>query len=237
MPAEDLAAIADQHLHTAVHNPEQLAALETADLSEPVTVWMKLDTGMHRLGVRPESAEAFYQRLCQCKNVRQPVNMVSHFARADEPELRRNGTAAGYLHHLLRRQTGDALDRGFGRDPAVAAVALRLGALRASFFMAFRRWRTNPGGRILAFSRLCRWFQSLIAVREHKAESRWVTAAPGSASAIPVLAWWRWAMATVIPAPRHRRERRCWSMVREVKIVGRVAMDMICVDLGTAGPG
>lgn len=27
-------------------------ALETAELSEPVTVWMKLDTGMHRLGVR-----------------------------------------------------------------------------------------------------------------------------------------------------------------------------------------
>lgn len=33
---------------------------------------MKLDTGMHRLGVRPEQAEAFYHRLTQCKNVRQP---------------------------------------------------------------------------------------------------------------------------------------------------------------------
>ena len=75
--AEDLAVIAAQRLHTAVHSPEQLAALEQADLPEPVTVWMKLDTGMHRLGVRPEEAEAFYQRLSQCKNVRQPVNVVS----------------------------------------------------------------------------------------------------------------------------------------------------------------
>lgn len=41
--------IAAQRLHTAVHSPEQLAALEQADLPEPVTVWMKLDTGMHRL--------------------------------------------------------------------------------------------------------------------------------------------------------------------------------------------
>lgn len=48
--AEDLAVIAAQRLHTAVHSPEQLAALEQADLPEPVTVWMKLDTGMHRLG-------------------------------------------------------------------------------------------------------------------------------------------------------------------------------------------
>ena len=78
--------ISAQRLHTAVHNREQLEAPEAAKLAEPVTVWMKLDTGMHRPGVRPEQAEAFYQRLTQCENVRQPVNIVSHFARADEPE-------------------------------------------------------------------------------------------------------------------------------------------------------
>lgn len=59
--ARDLPTISAQHFHTAVHNEEQLAALEEASLDEPVTVWMKLDTGMHRLGVRPEQAEAFYQ--------------------------------------------------------------------------------------------------------------------------------------------------------------------------------
>ena len=77
--ASDLPTISAQRLHTAVHNQEQLEALEAAVLAEPVTVWMKLDTGMHRLGVRPEQAEAFYQRLTQCENVRQPVNIVSHF--------------------------------------------------------------------------------------------------------------------------------------------------------------
>lgn len=50
--ARDLPTISAQHFHTAVHNEEQLAALEEASLDEPVTVWMKLDTGMHRLGVR-----------------------------------------------------------------------------------------------------------------------------------------------------------------------------------------
>jgi len=84
--AADLPVISAQQLHTAVHSPEQLEALEQAELPEPVTVWMKLDTGMHRLGVLPEQADAFWQRLSQCKNVRQPVNIVSHFARADEPE-------------------------------------------------------------------------------------------------------------------------------------------------------
>ncbi len=51
-----------------------------------MTVWMKLDTGMHRLGVRPERRRRFTRVYSGCKNVRQPVNIVSHFARADEPE-------------------------------------------------------------------------------------------------------------------------------------------------------
>ncbi|MFN6882048.1 alanine racemase, partial [Proteus mirabilis] len=75
--AVDLPILVVNHIETVVHSEEQLEALENADLEEPVKVWMKLDTGMHRLGVRPEEAEAFYQRLCACKNVQQPVNLVS----------------------------------------------------------------------------------------------------------------------------------------------------------------
>ncbi|WP_302789513.1 alanine racemase, partial [Escherichia coli] len=84
--AEDLPVLVANNIETAVHSIEQLEALEQAELARPVPVWMKLDTGMHRLGVRPEHAEAFYQRLCACRNVAQPVNIMSHFSRADEPE-------------------------------------------------------------------------------------------------------------------------------------------------------
>ncbi len=84
--AEDLPVLVANNIETAVHSIEQLEALEQAELARPVPVWMKLDTGMHRLGVRPEQAEAFYQRLCACRNVAQPVNIMSHFSRADEPE-------------------------------------------------------------------------------------------------------------------------------------------------------
>ena len=36
--AADLALISAQRLHTVVHSPEQLAALEQAELAEPITV-------------------------------------------------------------------------------------------------------------------------------------------------------------------------------------------------------
>ena len=81
---DDLPVLAANNIQTAVHSVEQLDALEQMQLSNPVTVWLKLDTGMHRLGVRPEEAEAFCERLAKCRNVVQPFNFITHFSRADE---------------------------------------------------------------------------------------------------------------------------------------------------------
>lgn len=71
--AVDLPILVVNHIETVVHSEEQLEALENADLEEPVKVWMKLDTGMHRLGVRPEEAEAFINDfvLVKCPTTRQ----------------------------------------------------------------------------------------------------------------------------------------------------------------------
>ena len=42
----------------AVHEPGQLGMLEPARLERRLTVWLEVDTGMNRLGFRPEAAEA-----------------------------------------------------------------------------------------------------------------------------------------------------------------------------------
>jgi alanine racemase len=82
--ADDLPVLAANNLQTAVHTEEQLQALEQMTLPNPVTVWVKLDTGMHRLGVRPEEVDAFCARLAKCKNIVQPFNFITHFSCADE---------------------------------------------------------------------------------------------------------------------------------------------------------
>ncbi len=51
------------NIQTVVHCEEQLIALEQADLETPVVVWLKIDSGMHRLGVRPEQYDEFISRL------------------------------------------------------------------------------------------------------------------------------------------------------------------------------
>ncbi|GAL13811.1 alanine racemase [Vibrio astriarenae] len=84
--AMDLPVLVTNNIQTVVHCEEQLDALEQAELDAPVVVWLKVDSGMHRLGVRPEQYQDFVQRLHACKNVAKPLRYMSHFASADEPE-------------------------------------------------------------------------------------------------------------------------------------------------------
>lgn len=72
-----------QHrLSVVVHSLLQLEQLEQASLTEPLDVWLKVDTGMHRLGIELKQADEFYQRLKASNNVSDVV-LMSHLANAD----------------------------------------------------------------------------------------------------------------------------------------------------------
>ena len=82
--AAELPLCARHGLEIAVHHPEQVRMLELARLERPVRVWLKIDTGMHRLGLDPETTPAVFQRLRDCPAVAPAMGLMSHLARADE---------------------------------------------------------------------------------------------------------------------------------------------------------
>ncbi|MFY0665581.1 MAG: alanine racemase [Natronospirillum sp.] len=85
--ADELPLIDQHQLWTGLHTDEQLAALQAyaPQLRHPLTVWVKLDSGMHRLGFAPERAAALHATVSALPNVADIV-MMTHFARSDEPE-------------------------------------------------------------------------------------------------------------------------------------------------------
>ncbi len=85
--ADELSAIDELELDITVHSPHQLQQLLAADLSRPVNVWLKLDTGMHRLGFNAEQFKQAYRQLADSEKVAEIV-LMSHFARADETACR-----------------------------------------------------------------------------------------------------------------------------------------------------
>ena len=63
---EDLRLAAELGLETMVHDDSQLQALEQVSLPRPIRIWLKLDTGMHRLGMAPAQLAACVRRLQGC---------------------------------------------------------------------------------------------------------------------------------------------------------------------------
>ncbi|MGQ0659133.1 MAG: alanine racemase [Chromatiales bacterium] len=82
--AQEVAEIRRYWTDTAVHSEEQLAMIERQSGPATLDVWLKIDTGMHRLGIPPESVPETWRRLRACPAVRQPVRLMTHLASAQE---------------------------------------------------------------------------------------------------------------------------------------------------------
>lgn len=87
--ADELPLIEQHGLWCVVHSWWQLEAIERSHVSTPLTVWLKMDSGMHRVGLHPAEYQAAYQRLLASGKVAKVV-LMSHFARADELDCPRS---------------------------------------------------------------------------------------------------------------------------------------------------
>src|SRR5688500_18055006 len=61
--ADDIPQLRWLNVQTVVHHATQLAMLEQAGEGEPIRCWLKVDSGMHRLGFAPEDVREAYARL------------------------------------------------------------------------------------------------------------------------------------------------------------------------------
>lgn len=82
--AGDLGAMRRLSLEPVVHHDSQLSLLEADADHRPLPVWLKLDTGMHRLGFAAARAAEVHARLRALPQVGERIQLMTHFARSDE---------------------------------------------------------------------------------------------------------------------------------------------------------
>ena len=90
--AADLAEAAEAGCELVVHCEPQLGFLESSD-ARNLVVWLKVDTGMHRLGFPLRDASIVLARLRACNAVAD-VRLMTHLASADK---RRDATTRNQL--------------------------------------------------------------------------------------------------------------------------------------------
>lgn len=83
--ADDLPIYDKYRLTTSVHSNWQLKAIQNAQLRAPLDIYLKVNSGMNRLGFTPDRVHSVWQQLRAMKNVGD-MTLMTHFADADSPQ-------------------------------------------------------------------------------------------------------------------------------------------------------
>lgn len=110
--AGELALAAANALEPFVHHDGQIALLE-AWRGEPLRVWLKIDSGMGRLGFRLPAAGAAAARLARCAGIAHPANLVTHLA---EAEQRGNPLTRAQIDGFVQATAGLAGERSIANS-------------------------------------------------------------------------------------------------------------------------
>ncbi len=82
--SDELKAASHFQLEVAIQQPEQLELLSTHPVSEPITCWLKIDTGMHRLGFQPDAVDSAWAFLNSHPSVSKGVRVMTHLSSGDD---------------------------------------------------------------------------------------------------------------------------------------------------------
>lgn len=84
--AAQLAESARHQFDLVVHHRLQIELLEAFRGSQPWALWLKVDTGMNRLGFRPEEFQSAWERLNALHNSIRELRVLTHLAAADDAD-------------------------------------------------------------------------------------------------------------------------------------------------------
>ena len=221
----DLAPIARQALSVVVHSNEQMAMLESVRPTPPLAVFLKINTGMNRLGIPVDQVGASLARLEATGSVAE-ITLMTHFADADGP----TGVAAQCARFEAATQ-GLALPRSLANSAALLRhPQTRADWVRPGIMLYGCSPFANESAQALGLMPVMTLTSALIAVRhlaagEHVGYGR--TFAADRAMRIGVV-----ACGYADGYPRHAPTGTPILVAgRRARTVGRVSMDMLAVDL------
>ncbi|HYE35582.1 alanine racemase [Methylocaldum sp.] len=225
---EELELHIRHRLEPVVHSPSQVELLERIPLTESVTVWIKLDTGMHRLGLLADEFASCYSRLQGCPAVLQPVPVMTHLANADVLQDTITGKQLDQFKSVLHNvQTECSIANSAG---LIAWDAARVEWVRPGIALYGVSPFSDRTGLDEGFKPVMTFRSRLIAIKNLNAGDAvgyggdWICPRPT-----------RLGIASVGYGDGYPRHAQSGTPVlirdQRVCLVGRVSMDMISLDL------
>lgn len=228
-----------RNFELVVHCVEQIELLEGAPPGQ-LTIWLKFDTGMNRLGFSTDEADAVIDRLQSCRAVGK-LRLMSHLASADELDNPMTEEQFGRFREVVE---------GFKGAVSIANTPATLGWSQVadaeeSFGFEGSHW-VRPGLALFGISPFAgRTGTDLHLTPVMQFEARLISKKPLREGArVGYKGKYRSQADTTIGiisagyGDGYTRHFRTGTPVllngRRVPLIGNVSMDMIAVDLGDA---
>ena len=224
---EEYPLAAELGLDLVVHSEQQVAQLLGASLSRPLNIWLKLDSGMHRLGLDEAALRACHGRLQGAAQVGE-INLLSHFACADE---RGHELSEQQLETFLDLLDLDFAQRSLANSAAILTIpAAHMDWLRPGIMLYGATPFAELSAAELGLKPAMSLSAQLIAIREVAIDDSvgyggaWRAQRPSRIGTV--------SCGYADGYPRHAPSGTP-LLIRgqRVPLVGRVSMDMLTVDL------
>jgi len=230
---DELTLLSEYNLETIIHSKEQLEAINKAQLDTPIKVWLKIDTGMHRLGISPEDFTSFYDALEQSKNVQSDIILMSHLGCADDL----NDSKTAIQLNVFKQLTSSKHECSLANSAGICGwPETHFDWVRPGLMLYGVSPMSQPNDQKKALQPVMTLKSSLISIR-HINEG----------DSVGYGSFWTSAKDTYIGViaigygdgyPRHAENGTpIYINGRIVPVIGRVSMDMITVDLGEGADG
>ncbi|OGT19602.1 MAG: alanine racemase [Gammaproteobacteria bacterium RBG_16_57_12] len=232
---DELPLIQRHGLDITVHHEAQIAYLEALPRnnqtqSHPLSVWLKIDTGMHRLGISSGKAREAYHRLRRCPFVAEDLRLLTHLACADDPASPVTAQQVATFQQVAGVLDGE---RSLANSAAILGVRdSHADWVRPGIMLYGVSPFLTGTGEDHGLKPVMTVISELIAVNHFRKGD-----AVGYGGA--------WVCPEDMPVgmvafgygdgyPRHAREGTPVVVNgKRVPLIGRVSMDMLCVDLRT----
>lgn len=227
--AEELQYVASQRLQCVIHETQQLQWLLSTPLNSKIKIWVKINTGMQRLGFSPDELTDIMSALLECPWVDGEIGLMTHLACADEPGKVSNQQQLQSFNNLSLPNT--KITRSIANSAAILALPeTHADVVRPGIMLYGISPFAKQTGMELGLIPVMRLMSAVSAIHVYPPNapigygSTWQSDKPARIGVV--------AIGYGDGYPRHiSPDTPTWVKGGFAPIVGRVSMDMLTIDL------
>lgn len=230
---DSLKIAADNRFQCVINNSHQLHTLLNTPLEKALTIWIKVNTGMNRLGFCPKTIPDIIASLNHCQWITKPIGLMTHFACADDPSNAFNQqqlhafSSIPLKHHEIKCTLANSA-------AILALPTSHADVVRPGIMLYGVSPFANKTGRELGLLPVMHFVSRITVIHAIPAgacvgyNGTWCAKKPSRIAVIPV--------GYGDGYPRHIQPNTpVWISGKHAPIVGNVSMDMLTIDI-TAHP-